>query len=124
MPPLLTWGQWLTSSGFGGAAAVAAALVAFIGVLRASAVQRENARKDQWWDRTKWAVDLVLSGDEASANVGLAALAAITEAEGFDRDEINFLRRITDLFLLEDESGTLEAGIGQGEEDTDGHKRS
>ena len=124
---LLTWGQWLTSSGFGGTAAVLAAALALIGVRRSSAIYRENARKDQWWDRLKWAVDMVLSGDEQRANVGLAALSAIAEAQGFDRDELTFLRRVTDLFLLEDESGTLEREPGtesadrpaRGEEEAD-----
>jgi len=109
--PLLTWGDWLTSPGFGGTAAVVAAVLALIGVRRSTAVQRENARKDQWWDRLKWAVDLVLSGDEAAANVGLAALTAITQAQGFDTDELNFLERITELFLEPDESGTLESEL-------------
>lgn len=117
--PLLTWGDWLTSAGFGGTAAVVAAVIAFFGVRRAAATQRENARKDHWWDRLKWAVDLVLSGDEGKANVGLTALLAITEAKGFDRDEWNFLRRIADLFLATDPSGTLEAD--EGEEEPDEH---
>lgn len=119
--PLLTWGAWLTSSGFGGTMAVSAALIAFLGVSRTATTQRENARKDQWWDRLKWAIDFVLSGDEDKANVGLTALAAITEAEGFDRDEWNFLRRIADRFLGPAPSGTLEqAGQIMGEEATDG----
>lgn len=54
MYPMLTWGQWLTSSGFGGTAAVLAAVIAFVGVRRTSRVQRDNARKDQWWDRLEW----------------------------------------------------------------------
>lgn len=115
--PLLTWGQWLTSPGFGGSAAVVAAVITFVGVRRAAAVQRENARRDQWWDRLKWAVDLALSDDEATANAGLEAMRAITETEGFDDDELNFIAHITDLFLLDTESGTLE----QDQEDADGH---
>lgn len=121
---LLTWGQWLTSPGFGGAAAVVAAVLALIGVRRASAVQRQNARKDQWWDRLKWAVDLVLSGDEARANAGLAALTAITQAHGFDQDELNFVERIAGLFLEPEESGTLEAEAERREEGTDGSDRN
>lgn len=108
MYPMLTWSQWLTSAGFGGTAAVLAAGIAFIGVRRTSRVQRDNARKDQWWDRLKWAVDLILAGDEAKANVGLSALDAIAKTPGFDADEQRFLRAVTQLFLLEDESGTLE----------------
>lgn len=124
MHPLLSWGQWFTSAGFGGTAAVIAALLALIGVRRAAAVQRENARKDQWWDRLKWAVDLILSGDESSANVGLAALAAIAQAQGFDDDELNFLQQISSLFLGPDESGTLDGEPEQQpEEEADGDDR-
>lgn len=126
--PLLTWGDWLTSPGFGGTAAVVAAVIAWLGVRRSTRVQsqtasrvlraeRENARKDQWWDRLKWAVELALSSDEATSNAGLEALRAINETEGFDRDELNFLARIADLFLADAESGTLEPD----EEDHDGH---
>lgn len=130
MTALLTWGEWLTSAGFGGTAAVVAALLALVGARRSAAVQRENARKDQWWDRLKWAVDLILSGDEPSANVGLAALAAITQAQGFDADELDFIERINSLFLEADESGTLDVESQQGQrfeegkEDADGHDRS
>lgn len=115
MYPMLTWGQWLTSSGFGGAAAVLAAVIAFVGVRRTSRVQRDNARKDQWWDRLKWAADLILSGDEDKANVGLSALDAIAKTPGFDADEQRFLRAVTQLFLLDDESGTLDSGTGYDE---------
>lgn len=94
-------------------------MIAFFGVRRAAATQRENARKDHWWDRLKWAIELVVSGDEDKANVGPTALLAITESKGFDRDEWNFLRRISDLFLAIDASGTL--AIGEGEEEPDGH---
>jgi len=114
--PLLSWGEWLTSPGFGGAAAVVAAVIAFLGVRRSTATQRENARKDQWWDRLKWAVELALDPDEAKAHAGLEALQAMTETtQGLDEEELSFLARITDLFLVEDESGTLE----QDQEDND-----
>lgn len=104
--------DWVRTPGFGGAAAVAAAVVAFLGVRRSNATQRENARKAQWWDRLKWAVELALSPDEAQSAAGLTALEAITEATGFDPDEANFIANIANLFLGGDPSGRLE-----GEED-------
>jgi hypothetical protein len=126
---LLTWGDWLTSSGFGGTTAVVAAALAFLAARRSAAVQRENAHKDQWWDRLKWAVELALSGDEAGANVGLAAFTAIAQAEGSDADELEFIKRINGLFLATGKSGTLEEvesyqGSEEGEEDPDGLDRS
>ena len=117
MHPFITWGQWLTSPGFGGAAAVLAAALAFSGVARASAVQRENARREHWWDRLKWAVELLRSAEPIDVEVGIEALTAITEADGFDTDEMNFLSHITRHLLPRPSSGTLETPPDEEERD-------
>lgn len=51
--PLLAWGTWLTSPGFGGTTAVVAAAIAFVGVGRTVGVQREAHRKQQWRERAR-----------------------------------------------------------------------
>lgn len=73
----LTWGTWLTSSGFGGTAAVVAACIAFLAASRSVRGQRETARKQQWWDRARWALDLTLSEDRVHRIVGLEVLDAL-----------------------------------------------
>lgn len=79
--PLLTWAEWLTSPGFGGTAAVFAATIAFIGVARSVKAQRDTARKQQWWERAKWALDLTLSADSVSRTIGLEVLDALGHSE-------------------------------------------
>ncbi|CAQ01084.1 hypothetical protein B5P19_00065 [Clavibacter sepedonicus] len=56
----------------------------------AARVSRRSAERQEWWDRAKWALDLVMSSDEADREVGLAAIevlvaeATTTEAEMID----------------------------------------
>lgn len=61
------FGEWLytfsTSAGFGGIAAVVAALIAYRGVRRSAAVARQNARSAQWWENARGAADRLLSAD-------------------------------------------------------------
>ena len=76
-----TFGQWLMSPGFGGLAAVAAASIAFFGVSRNVKVQREANRKQQWWERAKWALDLTLNDDSTTRTVGFEVLDALASSE-------------------------------------------
>ncbi len=56
----------------------------------AARVSRRSAERQEWWDRAKWALDLVMSSDEADREVGLAEIevlvaeATTTEAEMID----------------------------------------
>jgi hypothetical protein len=56
----------------------------------AARVSRRSAERQEWWDRAKWALDLVMSSDEADREVGLAAIEVLvpeatkTEAEMID----------------------------------------
>ncbi|WP_167435863.1 hypothetical protein [Clavibacter capsici] len=56
----------------------------------AARVTRRSAERQEWWDRAKWALDLVMSSDEADREVGLAAIEVLvaeatpTEAEMID----------------------------------------
>lgn len=73
--------EWLTSAGFGGTAAVVAALVAYLGVRKTVRQQRLNARKDQWWERARWALDRTLSEDARVRAVGFSVLEALGDSE-------------------------------------------
>lgn len=73
--------EWLTSAGFGGTAAVVAALVAYLGVRKTVRQQRLNARKDQWWERARWALDRTLSEDSRVRAVGFSVLEALGDSE-------------------------------------------
>lgn len=114
MVPQITFGDWLTSAGFGGVAAVVAAAIAYAAARWTARAHRDSSRRDQWWDRLKWAVELALSPEPARSAAGLRALEAIMDATGFDDDEWKFIANIADVFLGEDLSGTLES-----EEDAD-----
>lgn len=81
-------GEWLSSPGFGGLAAVVAATIAYRGVRRTVQQQQEAARKQQWWDRARWALDLTQQDDnEVARLVGLEVLEALAESEYADQHE-------------------------------------
>lgn len=104
--------DWLSSPGFGGAAAVVAAAGAFIGTRVGVATQRRNARADRWWDRTEWAVDMAISDDERAVTAGLEAmdvLVRLPSIDGPDEDELEFLGRVADTFLVDAEAASLGA---------------
>ncbi len=60
----------------------------------AARVSRRSAERQEWWDRAKWALDLVMSSDEADREVGLAAIevlvaeATTTEEEMSDAGDV------------------------------------
>lgn len=69
------------SPGFGGSAAVCAAILAFIGVHLTVRAQRHANRKQQWWERARWALDLTLSDQTTTRTVGLDVLEALSRSE-------------------------------------------
>lgn len=72
------WGAWLMSPGFGGAAAVLAASLAFIAATRNRRSEERRAREARWWEQARWASDLLMKGDDEQA-MGIAALAQLVE---------------------------------------------
>ena len=57
--------------------------------------QRYRAdRKDQWWTRTQWALDLVVSGDEDSVVLGLQVLAQQAAARTADAEDASFIAEV------------------------------
>ena len=103
----ITWAQ---SPGFGGAAAVVAAGLALAGAVWASRVQRNNAkadrnlkektdRKDQWWQRAKWALDYTLSDDPEKRVVGFKVLEALGNSEWANEHEADVIAAATERTL-------------------------
>lgn len=77
---VLGWlGDWTQSTGFAGTAAVAAAVVAYLGVRRTNRNDAEVAAANQWWDQARWASER-LSLDDQSVAIGLAAFDELLEA--------------------------------------------
>jgi hypothetical protein len=95
----LPLGEWLMSPGFGGTAALAAALIALRGVRRTVTAQREANRKQQWWDRAKWALDLLLEDDYRKQIAGLEVLAALADSEWAFEHEADFVDAAVRPFL-------------------------
>jgi len=89
--PTVAWGEWFMSPGFGGLAAVIAAAVAFGGVIRTVKAQRETNRKQQWWERARWALDLTLSEDSTSRTVGFEVLDALGRSEYATEHEVEVI---------------------------------
>lgn len=71
-------GRWLMSPGFGGAAAVLAASLAFRAARLNRRSENDRAREERWWEQARWAADLLLQGDDRQA-LGIAALAQLVE---------------------------------------------
>ncbi|TPW77579.1 hypothetical protein [Schumannella soli] len=72
---------WLTSPGFGGFAAVVAATIAFAAARHQAASQRQAERKEQWWKRAEWALNLTLSDESAIREVGYETLRSLSTSE-------------------------------------------
>lgn len=88
--------EWLKSTGFAGAAAVLAALLAFSG-------SRHQARLNAWWQRVEWALNLYTdpASTESQRIAGLAALGAAQQSRLAHRDEQNFVVRVIDATTLD-----------------------
>ncbi len=59
-------------------------------LIAATVTLRQRAaadRKDQWWKRTQWAFDLLLSGDEDSVVLGLDVLVQQVGAKVADAED-------------------------------------
>lgn len=102
--------EWVRSPGFGGVAALVAAVIAYRAARRAAAVQRANAnddrdqreraeRKNQWWLRAQWALDRTLDQDSEARTVGFNVLQALAESEWADQHEADIVAAATDRAL-------------------------
>lgn len=81
--------EFLTSAGFGGLMAVAAAVVALMAARHTAATAKDQAeqdrkqryaaqRKEQWWARAEWAMNQVAAGNN---DIGYLVLEALAESE-------------------------------------------
>lgn len=113
----MSWvADWLQSPGFGGGAAVLAAVIAYGAASRAALVQRENGQKDraqrdrnerkaQWWHRAEWALDLTLNEDEEARIVGFRVLDALAGSEWAGEHEGDVIAAATERALSDAGSG-------------------
>ena len=80
-------GKWLyffsTSAGLGGVAALGAASIAYIGVMRSAQTARVTSLTAQWWENARWASDRLLSVADEDRN---QEAEDISEALLSDRD--------------------------------------
>ncbi|MFV0375654.1 hypothetical protein [Microbacterium sp.] len=77
---------WLQTPGFGGAAAVAAAMIAFAGVYRQS-------RLNAWWQRAEWALDVLVRSnlDARDREMALEMIRVLQSSRLAKHEEQRFL---------------------------------
>lgn len=78
---------WAQTPGFGGAAAVIAATIAFGASRYQARVQWAAQRKEQWWKRAEWALNLTLSDDSVASEIGISVLGALALSEWSNEHE-------------------------------------
>ncbi len=101
------------------AAAVIAALIAY-GTLQ----QRRAAdAKSEWWRRTQWALEQLLSGDPQRANVGTSMLNVLVASDLATEEELDLLRSAWDDVLgpvVDDVTADADVVLDEGSDDGDG----
>jgi hypothetical protein len=89
-------------------AAIIAAWIAW----RTLAQRREADRRDQWWKRTQWAIDLAMDRDFSRAVVGLVALKHLAASDLCTDEDYELLDKIggakIDALTLSEESARRE----------------
>lgn len=113
------WRSFFTSAGFGGSAAVLAALIAYLAARQAANTARVQAeadrevterrdRKAQWWLRAEWALNQVASGNTARAEIGQKVLEALAGSEWAEEHEFDIIAAATEDALSAEEVGDDE----------------
>jgi hypothetical protein len=87
--------EWVQTPGFGGAAAVAAAAIAFFGV-------RRQTRLNAWWQRAEWALTLLTrqGSTKKDRSVAIEAILALQDSRLAKRDEQVFLSGVVEAMSL------------------------
>lgn len=113
------WGwldQFVRSPGFGGAAAVCAALIAFWAAHRSRRAEDERAREARWWEQARWASELMREvdpdGGDHSLRLGVAALTHLLD-EDVDVEAARFARVVLEELMPRDE--TVDSGDVDGD---------
>ena len=102
-------------------AAVIAAWIAW----RTLAQRRHADRRDQWWKRTQWAIDLAMDRDFSRAIVGLVALKHLAASDLCTDEDYEMLDKIggakIDALTLSEESAGRTASKPQATESRPAH---
>lgn len=85
--------------GFGGAAAVVAAIIAYFAARHQAKTNRVAQRKEQWWKRAEWALKLTLSDDRELRIVGFETLQSLAESEWAGEHEADVVAAASDRAL-------------------------
>lgn len=98
--------DWSRSAGFGGVAAIIAATIAYFAARQNARRQERADRKNQWWARAQWALDLTLRTDDAHAQeVGFDMLSALAKSEWAGEHEGDVIAAATQPALDAEEIG-------------------
>ena len=73
------WRAMISGPPMAGVFAVFAAAIAFTPAILSTRIARENAAREQWWNRAEWALGLASSSDEDDRAVANDALKALSE---------------------------------------------
>jgi len=102
-----TWFYWFPdfaqSPGFAGCLAVVAAGVAYKATTK-------NARKEQWWKRAEYALNLTLTDEETTQITGLEMLDALNSK---GKRERAFIEAATHWFLAKEPTGAFVGAPGE-----------
>jgi len=91
------------SPGFAGCLAVVAAGIAYVATTR-------NSRKEQWWNRAEYALNLTLSAEDTAQIAGLEMLDAL---ESKTKPERAFIDAATHWFLSQEPPGAFVGSPGE-----------
>lgn len=105
------WLQYVAA--FAPLSTLAAAVIAGWIAWRTLAQRREADRRDQWWQRTQWAIDLAMERDFSRSVVGLITLKHLAESDLCTAEDYEMLDKIggakIDALTLSEESAEREA---------------
>jgi hypothetical protein len=95
-----------------------AAIIAGWIAWRTLAQRREADRRDQWWQRTQWAIDLAMDPDFSRAVVGLITLKHLAASDLCTEEDYQMLDKIggakIDALTLSEASADREPGAAPG----------
>ncbi|WP_156388379.1 MULTISPECIES: hypothetical protein [unclassified Rhodococcus (in: high G+C Gram-positive bacteria)] len=99
LPPFVLdspfWREFWTGPPAAGLFAVAGAIIAFAAAWFTSNTARQAARRDEWWDRAEWALNLAMSDNGSDRDVGLAAIEVVlTEATDTEAEMVGAVTSI------------------------------
>lgn len=107
------WSAWLMSPGFGGAAAVLAASLAFWATRLNRRSEERRAREARWWEHARWAAGLLMKSDDEQA-LGIAALAHLVD-QAPDVEAARFAAAALDPIVFPDDEIEVVDGAEEGQ---------